>query len=157
MNAYIHQINEDYHPTICGPNGTGLPIITAERIIFNGNTRTHRWYARNPNAALSRAEQDDAHEDFDLFRLAPTPLTTGYRYDTTETNGKPYGATIRVTFLLLRHYFPHSTLIVAAPATPEEWRHAFNYARCVEPDITLPKECRLTARLADDRPARATA
>jgi hypothetical protein len=138
---------------ICGTGGDGQPLITDERITFNGNSMGRAWWRNLGKPVLAPdTPRDDAHEDFDLIRALPSTRLQGYYHQHTTTEGKPYELGVRAALLLLRHHYPQVTLITTAPASMNEWHHTWEILTEIVPGIALPPECHPRISLLDYSP-----
>lgn len=134
---------------ICGANGDGYPVIDDNAITFNGNSMGRTWWHNLGNPKLGNRPRDDAHEDFNLVRALPSTRLQGLYHSHLTTAGKPYEAGVRATLVLLRHYYPRTTVITNASATMDEWHHTWELARRFVSGLDLPPECSTKIKLVD--------
>ncbi len=122
-----------YNPTICGPDGTGHPVITENDVMFNGD-----------------AGIGEAHDTFHVSRVPyPPDLVEDYRnahmlskykgFRFCKTNRKPYDASV-VACLISIDNMDKNIMKITSSGNVSDWHAGLYLCRAVYPhvDFTIP-------------------
>jgi hypothetical protein len=127
-----------YGCRICGPEGSGEPIVTADCVSFNGDAeaRTQGPWGRD----------DLSHESFDLPRtLDPADYRgkprRGRYFQFCKTARKPYDVLVTAALVRLAHRFP--AWPIRSDGDPADWRPGMDLCRAVFGAAELPEGVRL--------------
>ena len=121
-----------YKPTICGPDGTGHPVITENNVMFNGDDGV-----------------DEAYETFHVSRVPQVPEFakdihvdgikdfTGMRF--CKTNRKPYDASV-VACLIFIVNMDKNIMKIRSDGRVSDWHEGYHLCKAVYPhmDFTIP-------------------
>ncbi len=104
-----------YKPTICGPDGTGVPFITNDVVSFNGNVGT-----------------DDNYDTFTITRdiqdIGIPNMPAGYSF--CKTNRKPYDTAV-VACLVFIHSMNPKLFKMVSSGNISNWHDGLHLCKAV--------------------------
>lgn len=127
-----------YKPTICGPDGTGHPVITSNDVMFNGDAGVGESY---DTFHVSRApESPHLLESLHNERMSyvryehMSAKYKGFRF--CKTNRKPYDASV-VACLIFIANMDKDIMKITSNGKISDWHEGLYLCRAVCPHMNL--------------------
>jgi hypothetical protein len=113
-----------YKPFICGPDGTGQPVITESEVMFNGDENTgdsyETFHITKIRPGIPQGMAFSNNENAERFR--------GFRFCKTER--KPYDASVVACLTFIANKYKNLIRIKSSGKIPD-WREGFYLSRAI--------------------------
>ena len=122
-----------YKPTICGPDGTGHPVITARDVMFNGDAGVGESY---DTFHISRIPESP-HLPGSLYNEQMISKYKGFRF--CKTNRKPYDTSV-VACLIFIANMDKDIMKITSNGKISDWHEGYHLCKAVYPhmNFTIP-------------------
>lgn len=119
-----------YKPTICGPDGTGHPVINENDIMFNGDAGVGEAYE---TFHVSR-EPVAPHLPEDLRNEHMLKKYNGFRF--CKTNRMSYDTSV-VACLVFIHNMDKSIMKITSCGKVSDWHDGYHLCKAIYPHLNL--------------------